>query len=366
MSPISSRITRALSATLLVTAGIVGAASVPAAGATANVAVWNDPAYTHSIEEGANTIAALEDTGATVTSFTGVTAAAFTAALATADVLVIPELEVGNPVGALEAGAETAIVDFVEAGGTLLVFEPSFGSSLALTNDLFGLTIAGSSDGACPCSLTAAAAGTGFATGPAALPSVSANGSVTTASLPGGSTVIYESDSTPTDASIAVVPVSAGQIIFFGPDAFDTLVGTPWIAALDLALGGARPVLSIDSVEVPEGDTAVLTASLTAPAASDVNVLFATGNGTATGPDDFTPLASTVVIPAGQTSATIEIETVDDSVLDPDETFTVTIESSSGEVVLGEVVGTVTILDDETPTPGGPAVPVPVDPSFTG
>ncbi|MEQ1786555.1 MAG: Calx-beta domain-containing protein [Acidimicrobiales bacterium] len=366
MSPRSSRLTRALTATLLVTAAIVGTATVPAAGATANVAVWNDPAYAHSDEEGANTIAALEDTGATVTSFTGVTAAAFTTALATADVLVIPELEVGNPVGALEAGAEAAIVDFVEAGGTLLVFEPAFGDSLTLTNDLFGLTVAGGSDGACPCSLAATAAGTAFAAGPATLPSISANGSVTAGSLPVGSTVIYESDADPADAAIAVVPVVAGQIIFLGPDAFDTLVGTSWINALDLALGAARPVLSIDSVEVPEGDTAVLTASLSAAAASDVNVLFSTANGTATGPDDFTPLASTVVIPAGETSVAIQIDTVDDSDVDPGEAFTVTIESSSAQVVLGEVVGTVTIVDDEAPAPGGPAVPVAGNPGFTG
>ena len=127
-----------LACTLLTAAAILALESTPAMGATGNVAVWNDPAYADADSEGANTIALVEATGATATEFTGVTAAAFTTALADADVLVIPELEQGNPVGALEAGAETAIVDFVEGGGKLILFEPGFGNSLALLNDLFG------------------------------------------------------------------------------------------------------------------------------------------------------------------------------------------------------------------------------------
>ena len=360
----SPTLPRALAATLVVAASLLVGATTPAAGATANVAVWNDPAYADAAQEGANTIAALEATGATVTSFTGVTTAAFTSALAGADVLVFPELEVGNPVGALEAGAEAAIVAFVEGGGTLLVFEPAFGSSLALDQRPVRLHV-GRWQRWRMCVLDhRRGRRTAFATGPGTLPSVSANGSVTAGSLPADATVIYESDADPTDAAVATIPVAAGAVVLMGPDAFDTLVGTAWVEVLDAALSGAPITLSIDSVEVPEGNTAVLTASLSRAAASDVDVLFSTGNGTATGPDDFTPLASTAVIPAGQTSVTIEIDTVDDSVVDPGETFTVTIETSTAGIALGVDVGTVTILDDES-APAA-AQPVAASPAFTG
>ena len=72
-----------------------------------------------------------------------------------------------------------------------------------------------------------------------------------------------------------------------------------------------------------------------------------TVSGTATAGSDYTALSGSVTIPAGQTSATITVPVIDDTLIDPDETVTVTLAAPSGDVVLGTSTASIQIADNE-------------------
>ena len=75
-----------------------------------------------------------------------------------------------------------------------------------------------------------------------------------------------------------------------------------------------------------------------------VNLL---ASGTATPGSDYTALPSTVTIPAGQSTATIDLSVLDDSETEPDETATLTLQSGAGYTVGYSNNATVNIYDDE-------------------
>ena len=93
-----------------------------------------------------------------------------------------------------------------------------------------------------------------------------------------------------------------------------------------LFLGVAPPpVVSIADVEVFEDfGSAVMTVSMDSLSASDISVGFATFDGTATAPDDYTSTSGTATIPVGSLSTTVAIPIINDDILEPNETFTVT------------------------------------------
>jgi Calx-beta domain len=113
---------------------------------------------------------------------------------------------------------------------------------------------------------------------------------------------------------------------------------------------GAIPTLSIGDVTVGEGTggttPVVVEATLSAPAAADVVFDFATSDGTAAQPADYTGARGTLTIPAGTTRAPVLIVVAADSDLEPDETFTVAARNVRG-ATLGRSPGTVTITDDD-------------------
>ncbi len=78
-----------------------------------------------------------------------------------------------------------------------------------------------------------------------------------------------------------------------------------------------------------------------------------TVSGTATAGSDYTALSGSVTIPAGQTSATINVPVLDDTLKDPNETVTVSLTAITGGgqgVVLGSTKSaTITISDDDLP-----------------
>ena len=111
---------------------------------------------------------------------------------------------------------------------------------------------------------------------------------------------------------------------------------------------------------VVEGEIASgYTVRLSQPTASDVTVKL-TYAGTATDGSDFTAVTE-VVIPAGQSSATFDIRTLDDALAEGSETFTVSVGAITGggfEAVAADPersAVTTTITDDITP--GGPGTP---------
>jgi PKD repeat protein len=106
--------------------------------------------------------------------------------------------------------------------------------------------------------------------------------------------------------------------------------------------------LFIDDVTVDEGaGSANFTVSLAAMVAVAVDVDFATTNGTAVAPGDYTPISSTVTIPTNTISTTISIIIIDDQLAESPETFMVDLSNAANATIVdGQGVGTITDNDN--------------------
>ncbi|HEX7255988.1 MAG TPA: Calx-beta domain-containing protein [Gaiellaceae bacterium] len=128
--------------------------------------------------------------------------------------------------------------------------------------------------------------------------------------------------------------------------------------------------LSISNLNVNEGDagsqTALLTVSLSGRSGKTVAVDYATADGTATQPTDYTATSGTLSFAPGETSKTIPVSIHGDTDVELDETLTVQL-SAASNAGLAVSVGTITILNDDSlvppPPPPPPPPPVPVTPT---
>jgi hypothetical protein len=115
------------------------------------------------------------------------------------------------------------------------------------------------------------------------------------------------------------------------------------------------PSLSIDDVTADEGaGTMTFTVSLSATSGQAVNVDFATTDGSAVAPDDYTSTAGTLTIPADSLSGTITVPIIDDALSESAEIFTVDL-SNPVNATLADSQGVGTI------TPGPKTIHVPGD-----
>src|SRR5207253_2576630 len=88
----------------------------------------------------------------------------------------------------------------------------------------------------------------------------------------------------------------------------------------------AIPTVSIDDVAVDEGaGTAMFTVTLSGPSGLEVIVDFATNGRTATSGTDFTPVAGTLIFAPGETTHTIAVPILEDTLDELNETFTVSL-----------------------------------------
>jgi Tol biopolymer transport system component len=139
--------------------------------------------------------------------------------------------------------------------------------------------------------------------------------------------------------------------------AWQTLLAEPSSA-------GAMLELSADSYTINEGDTSgilVVTINRWGETSGDVSVDFATndasgavpcqtnGNGIASDRCDYATAAGTLRFVAGETSKTIQIPLINDSYVEPDETFTISLRNPQ-VATLGTASATVTIKNDDTQT----------------
>ena len=108
----------------------------------------------------------------------------------------------------------------------------------------------------------------------------------------------------------------------------------------------APPAVSVANVTVTEGQTAEMTFTLSQISGVPVTVRYRTAGRTATAVADFTPVSSKVVVPAGATSATVILLTVQDTVDEPHEAFTFLYNSSTA---LPDQAAAVIILDNDVP-----------------
>jgi Ca2+-binding RTX toxin-like protein len=90
--------------------------------------------------------------------------------------------------------------------------------------------------------------------------------------------------------------------------------------------------------------------------ASTVN--FSTANGTATAGSDYSALSGTVSFAAGEATRTVTVALINDTLVEPNETFTVNL-SGGTNVIIADAQGVGTIVsDDVAPTPVAPSVVV--------
>jgi len=114
----------------------------------------------------------------------------------------------------------------------------------------------------------------------------------------------------------------------------------------------AVPSLSINDVTVTEGTggttDATFTVSLSGASGRTVTVKYATANGTAVAPGDYGAASGTLVFTPGETTQTIVIGVVADSMDEVDETFLVKL-SSPTNATISDGQGSGTITDDDAP-----------------
>ena len=123
--------------------------------------------------------------------------------------------------------------------------------------------------------------------------------------------------------------------------------------------------LSVEDVSAAEGSgSASFTISLSAESGKVLTVAYATADGSATAPDDYTGAQGTLVFMPGQSSKTVDVALNDDDLVEADETFTLTL-ANAVNALLGDAQGLGTITDDDTapsPPPGGDPPPPPPPP----
>jgi CSLREA domain-containing protein len=112
------------------------------------------------------------------------------------------------------------------------------------------------------------------------------------------------------------------------------------------------PTATINNATAFEGNSGTtnftFTVTLSSPAAGGETVTFATANGTATSPTDYTAIpAGVVTFLPGATSGTIIVAVNGDTAPEPDETFTVTLTGGTGVTIGTPSTGTGTIQNDD-------------------
>ncbi len=115
-------------------------------------------------------------------------------------------------------------------------------------------------------------------------------------------------------------------------------------------LWAAAAKLSINDVTVSERNSGFVDATfkvtLDQAVTTPVTVSYATANGTATAPADYTAKSGLLTFAANDQSEDVSVQVRGDTVNEPDETFTVTLSAASGASIQ-RTTGVGTILDDE-------------------
>src|SRR5207249_2595082 len=110
----------------------------------------------------------------------------------------------------------------------------------------------------------------------------------------------------------------------------------------------AQPAISINDISANEGNSGTtpftFTVSLSNPSYTNVTVNFATANGTATAPSDYTATNGIVTIAAGQTNASLTVYVNGDITFESNETFFVNL-SSPTNATIADNQGQATIIN---------------------
>ena len=126
--------------------------------------------------------------------------------------------------------------------------------------------------------------------------------------------------------------------------------GTATVTITDNDVAVTPSSFSIDDTNVLEGNAASVLITRTGGLTNAIELTVSTANGTAKSGKDYTALYSTVSFAAGESSKTVSISSVQDTIKESDETFTVSLTSSNTLASFSRSSATVTIEDDDTTT----------------
>ncbi|RWA87438.1 MAG: hypothetical protein EOQ32_24740 [Mesorhizobium sp.] len=180
----------------------------------------------------------------------------------------------------------------------------------------------------------------------------------------GKSTFISQGETLTYTASVNLTDISTLGIRATSVNGGDSIKGVDTSADHAYTL----PTVAIGDTSVTEGGNAQFTVSLSNTYAYDIKVYYGTGNGTATSGSDYTATSGYVIIPAGQTTATVTVQTIDDYYKEANETFNVTLSGATTNVLgsninvgIADGNGVGTIVDDKDTTTVTLSAPAAVD-----
>ncbi len=152
-----------------------------------------------------------------------------------------------------------------------------------------------------------------------------------------------------------VTPPDPGTVASIDPaPAFETT------NILDVPPGAS--LISINDVTQAEGNSGQtafqFTVSLSTPQIAQVTVDFATADGSAMAPGDYTAATGTVTFAPGDTSETVTVQVIGDTAVEPNETFNVNLSNDTGNAVILDGQGVATITNDDVAPPVTTTPPV--------
>ncbi|WP_245931184.1 Calx-beta domain-containing protein [Actinokineospora auranticolor] len=170
-------------------------------------------------------------------------------------------------------------------------------------------------------------------------PELTVSNSPTSVSVTSGSVATFTE--TLTVSPSAAPGVYSCQVDYLVDGVSQGFVETTTVRVLGLSVG------DITFAEPTSGTAgAVFTVTLNAAANAPVTVNYATANGTATAPADYTAASGTLTFAPGETSKTVTVQVAADTIDEPSETFTLTLSGASGATIL-RATGTATITDSD-------------------
>lgn len=170
--------------------------------------------FTGSTREANNLLSMMNVSGIGFNTFTDIDGTTFSS-LTSMDKLIIPELEENDLAPDLTSDAKDAIANFVNSGGTLIMFCPDSGDPLTVLNDIFGWSLNDNGVNT-PISLSGPGAAL-FPDESSTLPDLSATDSIDTTTLPANSVSIYTGDGS-NETIVAKMPYGDGNVYVLGWD----------------------------------------------------------------------------------------------------------------------------------------------------
>ncbi|MEI7546056.1 MAG: Calx-beta domain-containing protein, partial [Mycobacteriaceae bacterium] len=178
----------------------------------------------------------------------------------------------------------------------------------------------------------------------------------TTGTLTFAPGVVSQQINVPILADTAVESSETFTVTLSKPSGATITTATATGTITDSNTAGAAPKVSIADLAVTEGNGEhahfMFTATLDKASATPVTVNYATANGTATAGVDYTASSGTITFAPGETTQTVHVGIIGDTVVEPSETFTVTLSAPTGATI-ARASATGTIINDDGLTQTG-------------